>query len=111
MTSKSIARNIRNIAIGSIAGVGMAMSAFAPARADAGAPIAAAAVPSCVVITALSPQGSSPGIVGMDNRCGRAVKVQVVINNWFDGPCHTISAGGHYTYEWTFGTWDGLKSC
>jgi len=47
----------------------------------------------------------------MVNECGKTEKVKVVISDWPDGPCHTMSAGADYGYTASGGYFDYVASC
>ena len=96
-------RKVRNLAV-----VGVLV---AGGLTGIGTPAFAASAPSCIDVTGYSPTGTWGPSVYMVNECGKTEKVKVVISDWPDGPCHTMSAGADYGYTASGGYFDYVASC
>jgi hypothetical protein len=45
------------------------------------------------------------------NTCGNTQRVRVIIKHGFDSGCFVLDPGEEEVYDWTFGRYDGLKTC
>ncbi|MFG2332842.1 beta-Ig-H3/fasciclin [Streptomyces sp. NPDC048604] len=87
------------------AAIGTAFATAAPAYAAGGT------APSCIVRSVHNDQDGFSVI--LVNKCGRTMRVQVVVSYAPDGPCYTMAAGAqeYYRYDGTWGLYDRTAVC
>ncbi|MFC7814638.1 MULTISPECIES: beta-Ig-H3/fasciclin [unclassified Streptomyces] len=90
-----------------VAAIGGSFFVSAPAAHAAAAGTAPACVNRYVTNT---PNGFD---VNLTNKCGRTMRVKVIVNNGGDSPCYTIydRRSKLFIYEGVFGTYDRTVTC
>ncbi|GAA2626986.1 hypothetical protein [Streptomyces axinellae] len=113
---RALGRRIRVIAatagaVGALSAValtGAAPAAAAEKAADRPAvALDGGTAPACILRTVNKKTDDAV----VTNRCGKTMRVKIIVNNGYDSSCHTLRNGKGFYYTWPWGSYARTVTC